>query len=338
MIKPLIDTKTAEQLKRLVADAQHIVITCHLSPDGDAIGSTQALGRVLRALGKTDTHVVTPDQLPQSLHFLEQDDHVVTFTHNPERARYLVRCADLVFCLDFNALHRIDRLGQYIMANTKAPRVLIDHHLDPEPLFSVVVSHPELSSTCELVYRVLQQLGWEQHVDKTAASYLYAGLITDTGNFAYSSEYPEVFEVAAQLVARGIDKLKIYNLAMNTYSASSLRLQGYALSEKMQLFPQCETALITLSKAELERFNYQKGDTEGLVNKPLAIPAIRRSIFLREDPDVVKVSCRSQDEVAVNDLCTRYFGGGGHRNAAGGEFHGTLEQAVQVVMQIVNSD
>ncbi len=331
----LLDIPTCNELQRLVDNARNIVITCHLSPDGDAVGSTLALCRVLRAMGK-NASVITPDMVPRSLHFVPMVRDITVFTMHEKRACTMMSQCDLVFCLDFNSIHRLDRLGE-CFERSNAPRVLIDHHLNPENHFDVVVSYPEMSSTCEIVYRVINEMGWRRFMDRRVAQYIYLGMLTDTGNFTYSSEYPEVYEVLADLMTFNIDKQRIYNLAMNTFSADCLRLQGYALSEKMQLFPDKGAALIVLSREDLERFNYKRGDSEGLVNKPLAIPGIYWSVFLREDPENIRVSCRSQGDFSVSDLCNRYFNGGGHMNAAGGELLCSIEEAEAIVKDVINN-
>ena len=194
-----------------------------------------------------------------------------------------------------------------------------------------------MSSTCELVFRALMGIGLMRKIGKKAAECLYTGMMTDTGNFSYNSNNPDLYLIVAELVARGINKDRIYNLAINTSSADRLRLLGYALSQKMQVFPEKHAALITLGKEELERFNYKKGDTESLVNMPLQIPDVQWSIFMREDDNFVKISARSQGEFAVNSICEKYFNGGGHKNAAGGEFYGTLDEAVATFNALLDS-
>jgi len=333
MITPIIDERIIERLRAIINGVQRIAITCHKSPDGDALGSSLALCHVLRRLGK-DVVVVTPDMVPKSLEFVPGVREIVVFTKQEARARRVLTDAQVIFCLDFNSLHRIDRLGE-IIEPLRTTRVLIDHHLDPEDAFDVVVSFPESSSTCELVFRVLMQMGLLRMLDRQAASCLYVGLLTDTGGFAYSCDDPEFYLILSSILRRRIDRIGLYNRAMNTFSADSLRLQGYALSEKMQLFPAQGASLIVLDKSELERFDYNRGDTETLVNKPLAIPGIYWSVFLREDADRIKVSCRSQGDFSVSDICARYFNGGGHENAAGGEFHGTVDEAVQLFHQVL---
>lgn len=333
MIRPIIDSVTIEKLRNFINGAQNIMITCHLSPDGDAIGSSLALCRVLRRLGK-NVSVVTPDMVPRSLLFLPEVRDVVVFTKSELRAREIVQHADIVFCLDFNTMHRIDKVGELVLQQDAA-RVLIDHHLNPSDEFDLVVSFPEASSTCEILFRVFMQMRMLSFVDKMAAQCLLAGMMTDTGNFTYSCNDPELYEIQAVLMRRRVDRQWLYNVAMNTFSADSLRLQGYAISEKMRIYPEQGAALITLDAEELKRFNYRKGDTEGLVNKPLSIPEVYWSVFFRQEPEFVRVSARSQGDFSVNEICQRYFNGGGHANAAGGEFYGTMEQAVEVFEQIL---
>lgn len=333
MISQIIDEKTITRLRAMINGAQRIVITCHKSPDGDALGSTLALCHVLRRLGK-DAVVVTPDMAPRSLDFIPGVHEIVVYTKHELRARHVLNEAQLICCLDFNSMKRIDRLAE-LVEPLSTPRVLIDHHLDPEDVFDLKISFPEASSTCELVFRVLMQLGLLKFMDRRAASCLYVGLLTDTGGFAYSCDNPELYEIVASVMRRRFDRVTLYNKAMNTFGANSLRLQGYAISEKMELYPRQGAALIVLNKEELERFDYNRGDTETLVNKPLAIPEVYWSVFMREDTDRIKVSCRSQGDFTVNDICAEYFGGGGHENAAGGDFIGTLEEAVEVFHRIL---
>lgn len=333
MIQPIIDQKVIEKVQQLVDTVQTIAITCHLSPDGDAIGSTLALCHVLRRLGK-DATVVTPDMMPRTLLFLPEVRNVVSFTQNEARAQKAIETAQLIFCLDFNSLHRIDKLGSLVMANP-CPRVLIDHHIDPKEIFDVMISFPDASSTCELVYRMLMQMQLLKLVDRWTAQCLLTGMMTDTGNFSYNCEDPDLYEIQASLMRRKVGRQWLFNMAMNTFSADSLRLQGYALDQKMRIYPQQRAALIVLNADELKRYNYKRGDSEGLVNKPLAIPGVDWSVFLREDTEYIKVSCRSVGDFSVNDICAKYFNGGGHVNAAGGEFYGTLQQAVETFEQLL---
>lgn len=331
----LLDTTTKERLSKAIAEADDIVITCHVSPDGDALGSSLGMLSVLQALGKKAV-VITPDAPPRQLSFMPGLSSIVIASYNPQKARHHIDRADLIFCLDFNDFKRLDKIGGLI-ERSKAAKVMIDHHLDPKPIADIVVSHPEISSTSVLVYRVLHQLGMIDNIDTNGASCIFTGMMTDTGNFSYNSNDPTLYPIVGDLVARGVDKDAIYRSVFNTASESRVRIQGYALYRKLELFPAYKTALITLTMEELEEFGYEKGDTESLVNVPLSIPGIECSIFMRQDrPDYVKISTRSKGDFPVNSACERYFGGGGHINAAGGEWNGTLSEAVDRLLHIMS--
>ncbi|MEE0979179.1 MAG: bifunctional oligoribonuclease/PAP phosphatase NrnA [Muribaculaceae bacterium] len=333
-LKQIVDNKLTDKLRSLIGQAERIVITCHTAPDGDALGSSLALMHLLNNMGKI-AHVVTPDVPTESLRFIPGAKEIVPFTRYEDFAKELFEKADLVIGLDFNAIKRLDRMA-HLMENASAPKALIDHHLYPEQFADVTISHPEQSSTCMLLFRIICQMGWTELIDKKIASCIYTGMMTDTGNFTYNDSDPEIYLAIAHLVDRGVDKDNIYKLAFNTKSENQLKLNAYAIAEKMTIFPEHGAALITLDKSELERFGYKKGDTEGLVNKPLAIPGVQYSVFLREGDDYTKVSCRSIGHIPVDKLCSDYFNGGGHENAAGGEFPGSLQQAVETFLNAAN--
>lgn len=333
MLRRIINDVQVRELRRMLNVAQNIVITCHVSPDGDAVGSSLCLLHLLHRMGK-EAHVVTPDMIPSSLTFLPGLKDVVVFTRQELMAKHFMENADLIVCLDFNALYRVDRLST-LLKEAKAKKVLIDHHLDPEDFADLTISYPKMSSTCELLFRLIYATGLIKFMSKWSATCLYTGMMTDTGNFTYNSNDPDLYLMIAELLRFGIDKDNIYNMAMNTFSVDRLRLMGYALSEKMELFPEVGGALIELTHEELVKFHYQRGDTESLVNRPLAIPGIYWSIFLRDDVEYIKVSARSTGDFAVNGYCEQYFSGGGHKNAAGGEFRGSMEDARSLVYDIV---
>ncbi len=329
----VIDAESVERVKQLVLASRRIVITCHVSPDGDALGSSTALCFVLRNLGK-DAVVVTADCAPKSLQFLPGVRDVVASTRNEDRAKELIADADLIFCLDFNDMERVDRLSPFIKDST-ARRVVIDHHLSPVMDADVMISHPEVSSTSALLYIFLWQAFWVRYVNRSAAACIYTGMMTDTGNFSYNSNDPDLYLIVYDLMRKGIDKDNLYKLVMDTFSEPSLRIMGYA-QYKMQIMREHRVALITLSGEELKEFDYSKGDTEGLVNKPLALPEVVWSVYMREDaPDYVKVSMRSKGDFSVSRICSECFGGGGHVNAAGGEFNGSLDQAISHFLEIL---
>lgn len=331
MISRVIDEKAIDRIRELLTRSERVVITCHLTPDGDAIGSSLGLLHTLSAIGK-NVSIVTPDMVPKSLLFLPGAKEAVAYTRHEEFATRLLNEADLIFCLDFNEPRRVDRL-EPALVGTKAPKVLIDHHLHPGDFADVIISHPEASSTSMLVFRVLCRLELFDRIDRQAAECIFTGMMTDTGNFSYNSNEPDLYIVIAELLKKGIDKDRLYQRACNTFSESSLRLNGYALSEKMELLTDHRCSLITLDADELQRFSYEKGDTEGLVNKPLAMPEIIWSVYLREDPGQIKVSMRSKGSFPVNEVCKQVFGGGGHLNAAGAEFKGSLTDCIATLRE-----
>ncbi|MBD5314314.1 MAG: bifunctional oligoribonuclease/PAP phosphatase NrnA [Bacteroides sp.] len=322
-----------ETVRQLVLTSKDIVITCHVSPDGDALGSSCALWFVLKALGKT-VNIVTADCAPRTLQFLPGVRDIVAATRQGDRAHELLSKADLIFCMDFNDPERVDRLTD-ALTNSKARKVVIDHHLDPRIEADVIISHPEVSSTSALLYIFFWQAGWTRYLNRSSAACIYTGMMTDTGNFSYNSNDPDLYLIIYDLMRKGIDKDNLYKLVMNTSSESRVRIMGYG-QYRMQILPDHRAAIIMLNSAELREFDYNKGDTEGLVNIPLSIPDVTYSVFLREDDkNCVKVSMRSKGEFSVSRICEENFGGGGHTNAAGGEFHGPLEQALDKLLEII---
>ena len=322
------NTADVDALRRLLEKAHSIMLTCHMSPDGDALGSTLAMRSLLRAMGK-DARVITPDEPPRYLRVIPGARTVMAWSSFGSRVESLIAGADLVLCMDYNGLNRLSRLGPSVGA-TAAPRVLIDHHKDPEAFTALSFSFPEMSSTCELTYHLIAAMGWEHRIDREVATCLMSGIITDTGGFHYNSNSPELYRVLASLMERDVDKDRLMRCLVDTHSAASMRLEAHAIAERMELFADDHAALLVLEKEDLDRFGYKKGDTEGLVNKPLAIPGIIYSCYMRQEKDYVKVSMRSLADFPVDRLCREFYGGGGHLNAAGGEFRGTMDEAVRI--------
>lgn len=327
MISQKIDEKSIRKAKALIDDASTVTVICHTSPDGDAIGSSLAIARVLGAIGK-DVHVVAPDAFLSNLRQLPGAKEIVDASRYSDFAHKLLSEADLILCLDFNEPSRVGRLAD-ALKEAKAPKILIDHHLHPDIDADVLISHPEMPATAYLIFRFICRLELFNFIDREAAECILAGMMTDTGNFSYSCSDPELYIVVAELLRKGADKEKLYRMLFNTYSANCLRLNSYAILEKMELLADGHCALITLARDELNRFHYVKGDTEGLVNRPLAIPGVDFSVFMRQESDCIRVSMRSVGDFPVNILCAELFGGGGHLNAAGGEYFGTLKEAAE---------
>lgn len=316
--------KALKELRHLVDACNAPVITCHVKPDGDAVGSTLALWHLLRHLGK-QPFVVMPDAPPAYLRFLPGCREAVYFSATTDFASRLINEADLIFCLDFNDIKRVDRMRE-ALETAASPKVLIDHHLDPRPFVDITISEPTASSTCFLLYKLACQLGWRPLIDKDTATCIAAGMMTDTGNFSYNANDPEAYLAMADLLRHGVDKVAVWE-RLNVKTEAQLRLNGFALAEKMELLAEGRVSLIRLTTAELEQYGYKKGDLEGVVNVPLQIPHVQVSVLMHQEPDFIKVSCRSLRRFPVNRLCENRFNGGGHLNAAGGEFQGTMEQA-----------
>lgn len=326
MLSRLVDEKNIIALRKHLEESENIVITCHIAPDGDAIGSSLGLANVLSAIGKT-VKVITPDMPPRNLMFLPGAKDIVVYSRYQEFADKLLRDADMVFALDYNDIKRIDKVGDSLLSSS-AVKIMIDHHLYPGDFVDVTISHPEVSSTSMLIFRVLCRIELFPYIDKDAATCIYTGMMTDTGNFSYNSNDPDLYIVISELLKKGINKDAIYSKVYNSNTPDRLRLNGYAISQNMRIYDGWHGALITLTRDELNRYHYQKGDTESLVNTPLTVPDIMFSFFLREETDYIKVSARSKGDFPVNRICEEQFNGGGHKNAAGGEFYATMEETV----------
>ena len=330
----LLSKAQADQLESIIRKSNRVVVVCHMTPDGDALGSSLCMVHVLLSLGKFAT-VVVPDCPPQNLMFLPGSNHIVVASCRQERAEALLKEADLVVMLDFNDLKRIDRMAPMVEAS-KAKRVVIDHHLNPSISADVLISRSDVSSTCALLYQVLESIGLERKISREAAECCCVGMMTDTGNFSYNSNDPQLYRILEKIVSKGVDKDAIYTRIFNTSTESRVRLTGYALSQKMQLLPEHQASVIALSRTELDEYDYKRGDTEALVNVPLSIPGITYSIFLREDePGYVKVSMRSKGSFSVKDICEAHFGGGGHCNASGGEMRAPIDEVVKRVLEVM---
>ena len=333
MLEQIIEPTLLTQFKEALENSGNVVVTCHKSPDGDAAGSNLALKLILDKLGKKAT-VVTPDNVPEDMAFLPGYDNIVSFAKDPEMAAETINAADLICCLDFNGLSRLADMRE-LVANAKCNKLMVDHHINPEPICNPILSYPQMASTCELLYRILVAIGYSDMIDLDVATCIYTGMMTDTGNFSYNSNHAELYIIVADLVRRGVDKDRIYKLTLGTSSEARMRLNCYAIAEKMRLFPSHKASLTILDKRDLRKFNYQVGDTEALANMPLAIPTVVWSVFFREERGFVKVSMRSEGDFHVNTLCAKYFNGGGHANAAGGEYHGPLRGAIDTFHQIL---
>lgn len=323
-----------------IQNANQVAILTHQSPDGDAMGSSLAMYHFIKSLGK-EAQVIVPNAFPDFLAWMPGADAVLLYDAHKAQADAYLEAADLIVCTDFNAPNRIGSLGDKMLTLT-CPKVMIDHHLHPDNFVDAMISVPEASSTCELVYGFLMN---SSSLSPQIATCLYTGLMTDTGNFSYNSNRPQIYPMIATLIEAGVNKDEIYNAVFNQYSVDRMKLVGYCLYQKMRVFPEHHAALIYLNRKELYRFNFQKGDAEGIVNMPLQSKDIYYSVFMREDkatPDEmeknggiktkIKLSFRSQGDRPVNIFASEVFNGGGHANASGGEYYGSLTEAVQLFL------
>ena len=326
------------QLSHLISDATNIIITCHKSPDGDAIGSSLGWAEYLRSLGKEPT-VIVPDQYPDFLSWMPNTEKIVRYDKHREKCDMLFKIADLIFCLDYNTTSRVDEMEPALI-NSPAPKVLIDHHLGPDVPALLSISYPELSSTCELVFRIVWQMDGFQKLTKQFAIPIYCGMMTDTGGFLFNSTRCEIYFIIGELLTKHIDKDKIYRNVYHNYSEDRIRLMGYVMYEKLVYLPLSHAAYYTLTREEQKRFHFIKGDAEGLVNIPQQIKGLKLSISLREDTDkkdLVWVSLRSVDDFPCNKMAEEFFNGGGHLNASGGRINGTIEDAIATVNRAINA-
>jgi len=278
---------------------------------------------------------MVPNDYPAFLKWMPGSEGVIIFRNNEEKARELILSVDLIFCLDYNALNRTENMEDDLRKAT-GNKILIDHHLEPvladfDYYFSVV----QVSSTSELVYRFAEGCSWLDFIDQEVATGLFVGIMTDTGSFSFSCNYPETFRITSLLIQTGINPEQIHRNVYDTYSENRLRLLGYCLSDKLTILKEFSTAYIALSKDELNRFHYQVGDTEGIVNYALSIEGIKIAVFLTERKDRIRLSFRSKGDLSVNRIAREHFNGGGHKNAAGGDSFNTLEVTVDKLKEIL---
>ena len=339
MLQDILTPEACDQLRTLIHDAETIILTCHQNPDGDAIGSCLALADVLRSQFGKEPQVIVPDQYPDFLHWLPNSERIIRYDKHREGCDFVLAHADLIFCMDFNTPSRTADMEQSLR-QSPAPKVLIDHHLGPDVDAVVSISQPEASSTCELVFRLIWQMGLFDAASKHFAVPIYTGMMTDTGGFTYNSNDPAIFFIISQLLTKRINKDKIYRNVFHTFSENRLRLLGYVMYEKLVVDADRHASYFTLTREDMRRFHFVKGDAEGLVNMPLQMKGHKLSISLREDTEkdnLVWVSLRSVDQFPCNEMAARFFNGGGHLNASGGRLYCSVDEAVLTVRKAIEA-
>ncbi len=319
-------------LKEILQRPQNIAVISHRNPDGDAIGSALAMRHYLDQYGHT-VHVLFPSEYPVEFEFLPAAEEILIWDIHTEECRQLLSRKKVFIFLDFNALNRIDKMGEYLR-DIPGTRILIDHHLYPEPIADYVFSEPSASSTAELVYTFIEAMGDRLKLTPVVGMCIYTGIVTDTGSFKYATN-SRIFRIAADLIDRGVDDVDVQDKIFNSNKVKNLRLLGHCLANRMEYLPEYRTAYIWLTRRDYETFDIQRGDTEGIVNYLLTIRDVRLAAFIHNQPNIVKLSLRSKGEVDVQEICRTHFNGGGHKNAAGAYSHLSLKATIDKFISIL---
>jgi len=321
------------ELKLLLSLPRKIVITTHYRPDGDAMGS--ALGLYNYLIGKKHTvQVITPSDYPDFLQWLPGNDSVWNYEGRQAASDGALAEAEVIFCLDFNQLSRIEKMAEAVKKSSAA-MVLIDHHLDPETSFQFIFSYTKACSTCELVYQFIEAMGDKQLITKVVAECIYTGIMTDTQSFKLPTVTPVVHEIVAELLKAGAENDKIYENVYESSTEDRLRLLGHCLKDKLTVLQEFRTAYVALSQAEMDTYHFQPGDTEGVVNYALSVKGTKMAAFFSERDGLIKISFRSKADFSVRDFAFTHFEGGGHRNASGGKSNLSLEATVSKFLDLL---
>ena len=331
MSKQLFFNKFSEFVKQY----KRVVIVSHVNPDGDAIGSSLGLYYFLLKFG-IDVKIIIPNDYPSFLSWMPGVEDILIFDKNQEKGAEYLNNAELICYLDFNHPSRTGLVHNDLCHCTKTPKLLIDHHRDADfSQFAMYLSEVETSSTSELVAELIQYHGFDKYLDDNIATCLLVGIMTDTGSFAHSIYHPETFEICGKMISPYVDYQLIHSKIYNTFSENRLRLLGYCISSRMTILNEYHTAYIYLTKADLEMFDYQVGDTEGVVNFPLMIDNIKMAVLITERQGVIRFSFRSKGDFSVHELARAHFNGGGHTNAAGGTLECSIDQAIKKFLEVL---
>jgi len=320
------------ELQSYLSVPKNITLIAHRNPDGDALGSALGLRLFLEKKGHV-VKIVMPSESPNIFNYLPHFYDVIVFDLKHDEARAALSSADCIFCLDFNGLDRVDKLGEEIQFSN-AKKVLIDHHLDPEPFADHMFSDTEASSTCELVHTFIEDLGDSRLIDEQIGNCLFTGIITDTGSFKYNTR-PNTYNVAAKLKLAGVDDYALQDRIHNSLKPKNLRLLGHCLANRMEILEEYGAALIYLTKEDYSTFDIQRGDTEGIVNYMLMMKTVSVAAFITEQPSIVKISLRSKNDISVQEIAAKHFNGGGHKNASGGALYASLEDVIAKFKRVI---
>lgn len=318
--------ETLKTVSQLLEVPSRIIVTSHYNPDGDALGSSLALTSYLLKKGHK-VSMILPNDFPDFLNWMPGIEDTLIYFHKSKTADELIANASVIFCLDYNAIPRVNLFADKLFA-AKGIKILIDHHLQPEDHFDHSFSVINTSSTSELIFDFIVAMDDYSLIDRDIAVNLYVGIMTDTGSFSFACNYPHTYEVVSKLVQKGVDTERAHRLVYDTYSEGRMRLLGFCLSERMVVLHESATAYIWLNKSDMDRFNFKAGDTEGVVNYALSIKDISFAAFFTEKSDRIRISFRSKGNFSVNDFARDHYQGGGHRNAAGGDSYMSMEQTL----------
>lgn len=324
------------EAKKLLQSSKKIAIIPHRNPDGDAMGSTLALYHFLKKLNHQPV-VISPNEFPDFLAWLPESQNVLIYEKNRNGTKNILEKAELIFTLDFNALHRTGEM-ENVLNSLQVPFIMIDHHQAPDTYAMVTFSDTRYGSTCEMIYDFIKSFGNGNNLDKTIATCIYTGIVTDSGSFKFPKTTGKTHRIVADLIDLGIENTEIHNLLFNNNTYESLQLLGKAL-QNLRVIKDHKTSYITLTQEELDLFNYKKGDTEGIVNYGLSIKdVIFTAIFIEnKEEGIIKISLRSLGDFDVNQLSREHFNGGGHNNAAGGKSMLSMEDTIKQFENVVKN-
>jgi phosphoesterase RecJ-like protein len=323
---PVFDPVLLAEIQALLSTKKKIVIIPHAKPDGDAMGASLALYNCLLQINH-EVMVVSPTDYPDFLTWMEGNNSVIIYNDKSANANNAIAEAEMIFCLDFNSSDRIEKLQQPLLLS-KAKKIMIDHHEGPQNFCDYTFSFPEACATCELVYHFIVQTGNKKYINKAIAECLYSGIMTDTGSFRFSSMTADTHRIIAEMIEAGVTNAKIHELIFDNFSEDRTHFLGYCLKDRLVVLKEFNTAYISASKDEMKKYNHRNGDAEGIVNYGLTIKGVRFSAFFSEREDQVRISFRSHEDFAVNEIAAKYFEGGGHKNAAGGKSKVSLDDTI----------
>ncbi len=331
-----MNTNDYNGLEHYIKGAKSLVLCTHANPDGDTLGSCLGLFHFFKSIG-INCNIISPDPSPSFLNWMPAYDQVYIYQSQKKEADDLLQKADVIFHVDYNAFHRTgDEMSKALSQVKQANHIIIDHHPNPDQVFKAYVSDTSACSTAQLAFQLTQKMSNNSLLSLDAATCFYVGLITDTGSFSYGMADEKPYLIGAELVRAGIDDKWIHEKIYSNNTQNRLKLMGYALSEKLIVIKEQHWAYISLTKEELDKYNYQAGDTEGLVNYALSIEGVKAAVLLTHKKDKIRLSFRSKAQFAINGIASKNFDGGGHLNAAGGNSLLSMDETIIKLKQVMS--